>query len=106
MRADTLNILPHGAQCVPQPGSSVKGPDLKGFKQYVRISWSIPKALDKGFQRLLRPPRVPQGNIDWYEKWYELQSLPRRPADRILTPIVVVKYPKVAGNLPATFVSH
>ena len=75
VRADTLNILPHGAQCVPQPGSSVKGPDLKGFKQYVRISWSIPKALDKGFQRLLRPPRVPQGNIDWYEKWYELQSL-------------------------------
>nr|DAG83654.1 MAG TPA: hypothetical protein [Caudoviricetes sp.] len=43
--------------------------------EYVRISWSIQKALDKGFQRLLRPPRVPQGNIDWYEKWYELQSL-------------------------------
>ncbi len=37
----TLNILPHGAQCVPQPGSSVKGPDLKGFKQYVRISWRV-----------------------------------------------------------------
>ena len=60
----TLNIL--------QPGSSVKGPDLKGFKQYVRISWSISKALDKGFQRLLRPRRVPQGNISWYKKWYEI----------------------------------
>lgn len=42
----------------------------------MRISWSIPKALDKGFQRLLRPRRVPQGNIIWYEKWYELHPLP------------------------------
>lgn len=40
------------------------------------ISWRIPKALDKGFQRLPRPRRVPQGNIDWYEKWYELHTLP------------------------------
>lgn len=40
----------------------------------MRISWRIPKALDKGFQRLLRPRRVPQGNIDWYKKWYELQT--------------------------------
>ena len=72
----TLNILPHGAQCAPQPGSSVKGPDLKGFKQYVRISWSISKALDKGFQRLLRPRRVPQGNISWYKKWYEIHPPP------------------------------
>lgn len=42
----------------------------------MRISWSIQNALDKGFQRLLRPLIGPQGNIHWYEKWYETKSIP------------------------------
>jgi hypothetical protein len=47
--------------------------------QAVRISWSIPKALDKGFQRILRSRSVPQGNNDWYKMHPSLASCRRTP---------------------------